>query len=138
MNSRILSATAALVVFALGVSPVSAAVPTAADFAACNMKAAEDVAADTSSASPRTDVSPRAGQLPPDARPIPHTAGPRNDIEKAPSPSGKAGAPAVSRDPSGTTISSDKDPQVEGMAADRANDPVYVAAYRSCMRQRGF
>lgn len=41
----------------------------------------------------------------------------------------KAGAPR---------ISSDKDPQVEGLAADRATDPAYVAAYRSCMRQRGF
>jgi hypothetical protein len=138
MNSRRFSTTAALVGLALTAWPARAAVPTAADFAACNMKAAEDVAADSASASPRSDPSSRAGQLPPDARPIPPTARPRNDIQTPPSPSGKAGSSPVLRDPTGATISSDKDPQVEGMAAERANDPVYVAAYRSCMRQRGF
>ena len=96
-----------------------AEVPTAADFAACNMKAAQDSASDTASASPRNDLPKDATQLPPDAKP-------------------KAGAPISQKDPTGTTLSSDKDPQIEGLAADRANDKVYVAAYRSCMRQRGF
>jgi hypothetical protein len=98
--------------------PARAEVPTAADFAACNMKAAEEAASDAVSASPRTEAAPRAGQLPPDARP-------------------KPSAPVL-RDPTGTTLSSDKDPQINGMAADRANDRAYVAAYRSCMRQKGF
>lgn len=99
--------------------PVRAEVPTVADFAACNMKAAEEAKSDAVSASPRTDLPKDATQLPPDAKP-------------------KAGAPLSQRDPTGTTLSSDKDPQIEGLAADRANDKVYVAAYRACMRQRGF
>ena len=96
-----------------------AEVPSATDFAACNMKAAEEAAAGAASASPRNDLPKEATQLPPDAKP-------------------KAGAPVSQKDPTGTTLSSDKDPQIEGLAADRANDKVYVAAYRSCMRQRGF
>ena len=101
-------------------SPARAEVPTVTDFAACNMKAAEEAASDVASASPRTDGAPAAGRLPADARP-------------------KAAPPAsVQRDPTGTTLSSDKDPQINGMAADRANDPSYVAAYRACMRQKGF
>ena len=115
-GSAVVAAGLALAVVAT--SPARAEVPTAADFAACNMKAAEDVTSDASSASPRTAGAPRAGHLPPDARP------------KSPA--------QVKRDPTGTTLSSDKDPQIEGMAADRANDPIYIAAYRSCMRQRGF
>lgn len=136
MGSRIVGTISALALSALVAWPVSAAVPTVSDFAACNMKAAEEAAADPASASPRTEGAPRAGQLPADARPMPPSA--RNDVQTSPSPSGKAGTSPVLRDPTGSTISSDKDPQVEGMAADRANDPAYVAAYRSCMRQRGF
>jgi hypothetical protein len=100
-------------------SPAFSEVPTATDFAACNAKATEEAKADTVSASPRTDLPKDATQLPPDARP-------------------KTAAPSVTNDPSGKTLSSDKDPQIEGLAADRAKDKVYVAAYRSCMRQRGF
>jgi len=95
----------------LGAWPAWAEVPTASDFAACNMKAAEQAASDSPSALPRMDgVEKKAGKLP----------------------------ASVSKDPTGTTLSSDKDPQIEGMAADRANDATYIAAYRSCMRQRGF
>ncbi len=130
--------TIALAVLALGTIaawPVHAEVPTAADFAACNMKAAEGAAGDAASASPRTAPHP-GGQLPPDARAQPGP--PRHDVETPPSRSGKAAASGVPKDPTGATISSDKDPQVEGLAADRVNDQVYVAAYRACMRQRGF
>ena len=114
MTSKILPTIAVLALGVFAAMPVLAAVPTVADFAACNMKAAEEAKADTASASPRM-ATPQAGKLPPDARPA-----------------------LQQRDPSGATISSDKDPQVDGMAADRAKDPAYVAAYRSCMRQRGF
>jgi len=109
----------AIALIFLAVSPAMAEVPTAADFAACNMKAAEESASNNASAAPRTDLPKDATQLPPDAKP-------------------KAGAPMSQKDPTGTTLSSDKDPQIEGLAADRANDKVYVAAYRGCMRQRGF
>jgi hypothetical protein len=136
MKSKILSTISVLVLGGFVALPASAAVPTVADFAACNMKAAEDAAADTASAAPRTESTPRAGQWPPDARPVPRPEGPRTDVR--PSAAGKAGVSSPQRDPSGATISSDKDPQVDGMAANRANDPAYVAAYRSCMRQRGF
>ena len=50
----------------------------------------------------------------------------------------KPGGAQVLKDQSGPALSSDKDPQIEGLSSDRANDKVYVAAYRSCMRQRGF
>ena len=110
MNPRTMSLIAGAVLSVVAVWPVQAEVPTAADFAACNMKATEEAASDGVSASPRTDLPKDATQLPSD----------------------------VSKDPTGRTLSSDKDPQVEGLAADRANNKAYVAAYRSCMRQRGF
>jgi hypothetical protein len=118
MNPTTSSLIAALALSAVAAWPAHAEVPTAADFAACNMKAAEQAASDTVSASPRTDQPGKAGRLPSDARP--------------------AGTSPTMRDPTGNTVSSDKDPQIDGLAADRANDPVYVASYRSCMRQRGF
>jgi len=113
-----MSSTTSVVIAALAASvlspwPAYGEVPTKEDFATCNKKAAEEAAADTASASPRTDGAPRAGQLPSDARQAPSSGRPN-------------------------TLSSDKDPQIEGLAADRANDRSYVAAYRSCMRQRGF
>jgi hypothetical protein len=113
MALKIGSLLAVSAVAVLAVSPAHAEVPTAADFAACNAKAAEDVKADAASASPSTALPKDATQLPPDTR-------------------------TQSSDPSGRTLSSEKDPQIEGLAADRASDKVYVAAYRSCMRQRGF
>jgi hypothetical protein len=115
-----LSAAIAVVVLSVGaVWPAHAEVPTAADFAACNKKAAEQSASDAVSVSPRTDLPKDATQLPADARPKPDAAG-------------------VHKDQSGPALSSDKDPQIEGLASDRASDKAYVAAYRSCMRQRGF
>ena len=113
MNSTTIVAIAALSVSVVWTLPARAEVPTRADFAACNLKASEDAASDAASASPRMDGAPRAGQLP-------------ADVRRMPSPA------------RANTLSSDKDPQIEGLAADRANDPSYVAAYRSCMRQRGF
>jgi len=109
MKPRTIALLAVMALSVAAAAPVRAEVPTAADFAACNTKAAEESAADTASASPRTDLPKDATRLPADAKP-------------------KAAG----------TLSSDKDPQVEGLAADRAGDKVYVAAYRSCMRQRGF
>jgi hypothetical protein len=110
-------ATIALTLLAAG--PAFAEVPTAEDFASCNSKAAQEAASNAVSASPRSDLPKDATQLPPDVKP-------------------KPGAPISSKDPTGTTLSSDKDPQIEGLAADRAHDKAYIAAYRACMRQRGF
>jgi hypothetical protein len=135
MNRQISSAVAVLALTMLAAAPGSAEVPTAADFAACNMKAAEQAAADSASASPRSDLPRDATTLPPDVK---ARTGPRNDVQSAPPAAGKAGTSGATQDPTGNTLSSEKDPQIEGMAADRANDRAYVAAYRSCMRQRGF
>jgi len=131
-----------LVVSALA-APVYAEVPTPADFAACNMKAA-DAVGDTASALP----GPKAPDRRPDARGGVPDTGPRSDVQtpgspghNAPAagvtaaPSRKAPESGATKDPSGTGT---KDPQLEGIAADRVNDREYVAAYRSCMRQGGF
>ena len=53
MNPKMLGTISALALTAFAAWPASAAVPTVADFAACNMKAAESVASDAASASPR-------------------------------------------------------------------------------------
>ena len=125
------SLLAALSVSVIAVASAGAEVPTAADFAGCNMKAAEQVASDTASASPRTDLPRDATKLPSDVKPAPPRV-------SSPPPVGRPDTATVLKDPTGNTLSSDKDPQVEGMAADRASDKAYVAAYRACMRQRGF
>lgn len=39
-------------------------------------------------------------------------------------------------DPSGTVITGTPDPLLEGMAADRADDPAYRTAYRECMQRQ--
>ena len=110
MSPKALFLIAVAALGAAGAWPVYAEVPTAEDFAACNKKAADEVARDTTSASPRMDKAVPGAKLP----------------------------PSVSKDATGNMLSSDKDPQINGMAADRANDRAYIAAYRSCMRQRGF
>ena len=127
----VLAVVGSLALIAVAAGVLSAAAPTPADFAACNVAAAEQVAADAPPASPRTD------SLQPDGRlPAPPASGPRNDIEMPPSPSGKAGAPSVTRDPTGNTVPGDL--PLGGLAADRINDRAYVAAYEACMRQKGF
>ena len=108
----------------LGTGPVvRAEVPAAQDFATCNAKAADE-----------TRTASRGSGRPDDARGGEPAASPRTDV-KVTKPGGATREPV---DPTGKTVTQARDPQVEGMAADRATDPRYVAAYRSCMRQRGF
>ncbi|PYM17823.1 MAG: hypothetical protein DMD81_07665, partial [Candidatus Rokuibacteriota bacterium] len=64
--------------------------------------------------------------------PVRQEAPPINRDSPFPAPGGKT------TDPTGRTITGTADPQLEGMDAERANDPAYVAAYKSCMRQGGF
>ena len=110
--SKSLSAlVAAVVVGAWGIA--QADVPKAEDIAACNKEAQESVR--TGSASPKT--------VPPTAK----------DASRA--AQARRGDAATGR--SESTTRSD-DPQLEGMDADGAKDPVYQAAYRSCMRKSGF
>jgi hypothetical protein len=101
----------AVIVGAWGVA--QADVPKAEDIAACNKEAQEAVR--TGSASPRT-ASPTT-----------------KDASRA--TEARRGDAATDR--ADSTARSD-DPQVEGMDAEGAKDPVYQAAYRTCMRKGGF
>jgi hypothetical protein len=87
-------------------------VPTPDDIAACNNEAQEAArkGKDSRTASPNTKDHSRAA----DAR--------RGD--------------APSATVSGETRAAD--PQTDGMDPDGAKDPVYQAAYRTCMRKAGF
>lgn len=112
--------------------------PTVADIAACN----EQAAAETShpSAAPRdrppgpgtsSPVPDARGGIPadrPTERP-PMDRGPMLD----PTPGGRVGEKT---DPSGSIITQSPDPLLQGMDAERSQDPAYWAAYRRCMRGR--
>lgn len=89
----------------------NAQIPTAADFAACNDEAPQAVKAGT--------VSP--------------TTSDRVRAERARA----AAVTTRSGDGAASPIQS-SDPQIHGMSADGAKDADYQAAYRSCMRRRGF
>jgi hypothetical protein len=84
-------------------------VPTPADFADCNAEAPQVVKA--GAASPTTGDHARAD----DAR------------------SGTTNSPGVT----GAVVHS-PDPQIHGMKVEGAKSAVYQAAYRSCMRRKGF
>jgi hypothetical protein len=86
-------------------------IPTTADFAACNDEAPQAVKAGT--VSPTTSDRVRA------------------DSTRA------AAASTRSGDDAATFIQS-SDPQIHGMSAEGAKDAGYQAAYRSCMRRKGF
>jgi hypothetical protein len=102
----------AVVVFgAWGV--VWADVPKPEDIAACNKEAQEAIRTD--SASPKA-VSPNT-----------------KDVGRA-AEARRSGAAADRAD---STTRSD-DPQLEGIDAEGAKDPLYQAAYRTCMRKSGF
>ena len=86
-------------------------VPTAVDFAACNDQAPQAVKAGM--------VSPIMG-------------------DRVRADSARAGAMTRnSLDVTGKVVAS-SDPQIHGMAAEGAKDATYQAAYRSCMRRKGF
>jgi hypothetical protein len=86
-------------------------IPTAVDFAACNSEAPQAVKAGT--VSPTTSDRVRA------------------DGARA------AAANTRSGDDAATFVQS-SDPQIHGMSAKGAKDAGYQAAYRSCMRRKGF
>ena len=84
-------------------------VPTATDFAACNAEAPEAVKAGM--ASPTKGDEARADR-----------------------------ARAVAMHPTDSTgkLIQSSDPQIHGMEAEGAKQATYQAAYRSCMRRKGF
>ncbi len=91
--------------------PAEGEVPTAADFAACNEEAPQMVKAGT--------VTPTTG-----------------DHVRADSARGAA-VTTNPTDVSGKVLES-SDPQIHGMEAEGARNATYQAAYRSCMRRKGF
>ena len=84
-------------------------VPTAADFADCNAEAPQVVKA--GAASPTTGDHARAD--------------------------GARGTTTSPTGPVGSVVHS-PDPQIHGMQAEGAKSATYQAAYRSCMRRKGF
>jgi hypothetical protein len=100
-----------LLVSLAGLRTADGQVPTAADLTACNEEAPQAVKAGTAS-------------------PI------RGDHSRA----DRARASAMTTDSTairGKVVES-SDPQIHGMAAEGAKDATYQAAYRSCMRRKGF
>ena len=126
----------AVVAAVAGAPPAHGEIPAAEDFAACNAKAADETR--TASAAPAAGQPTGSGR-PDDARGGMPAASPRSGAEVTTpgAGSGGSGSPSTT-DPTGKTITGSNDPQLEGIAADRVHEPQYVAAYRSCMRQRGF
>ncbi len=90
---------------------VDGEVPTAADFAACNDEAPRAVKAGT--ASPITGDHVRADRA-------------------------RGGATTPNSVDSTAKIIESSDPQIHGMEAEGAKNATYQAAYRSCMRRKGF
>ncbi|MGH7277794.1 MAG: hypothetical protein ACREJG_03815, partial [Candidatus Rokuibacteriota bacterium] len=107
------SASAILILALIAPGIVHGAVPTAEDFATCNAEAQDAVKA--GSASPST------------AEPTTKDEGRAAQARRGDKPTDAAGR-----------IAGSPDPQLEGMDAGGAKDPVYQAAYRTCMRKSGF
>jgi len=119
-----------------------AAAPTLTDIAACNEQAAAKTSA---SALPHPGRTPGPIDVPPDsARPREQGARPSLPVPPEPAVPGPSadrsidlGArPGEKTDPSGSVITRTPDPLVQGMDAQKADDPAYRAAYRDCMRGR--
>ena len=93
-----------------------AQVPSAEDIKSCNEKAKLET--ETASASPRTDTDrPVIAEVKGGA-----TVRPENpDIKK----------PVDTR-------ATEADPQLQGIDPEGEKDPLYIAAYKKCMRQSGF
>ena len=96
----------------LGSVTAHADVPTIADMTACNQEAQEGSRDRSASPVSKDQVGAEAARRGRDGTPI---------------PPGAAGA-----------ITQSEDPQIHGMDAYGATDAEYRAAYRVCMRKRGF
>jgi hypothetical protein len=139
MSAKMFAITTIALLGWAAVSP--AAQPTVSDIATCNQEA--DLQAATPSASP-----PIPGSRPaPDATLA--TQAPGSSAERPDARAGGMTASEVRRgvgasesptaqrtDPTGSVVTAPSDPFLEGMAADRANDPAYRMAYVDCMKRR--
>lgn len=96
----------------LGSAIVHADVPTSADMAACNQEAQEG--------SPDRSASPTS----------------KDQVDAQAARRGRDGTPLL---PGAVgVVTQSEDPQIHGMDAHGATDAAYRAAYRVCMRKRGF
>ena len=112
MQHKVVTALALILLLSLAATrTVDGEVPTAADFAACNEEAPQAVKAGT--ASPITGDHVRAD-------------------------SARAGAMATNSTEFAGKVVESSDPQIHGMEGDGATNAAYQAAYRSCMRRKGF
>ena len=108
--------------------------PNVSDIATCNNEA--EAAAGTPSALPRRPetVRPRTSQLPEARGGVPVASDGRAAPPAAPDGSAVGG----STDSTGQLITRPADPRLEGMAAARADDAAFRAAYRACMQRLGY
>ena len=112
MQHKVVIALALILLLSLAAArTVDGQVPTATDFTACNEEAPQAVKAGT--------ASPIRGD---------HS---RADRERA-------GAMTTDSTAIRAKVIESSDPQIHGMAAEGAKDATYQAAYRSCMRRKGF
>ena len=119
MTIRTLGTAALAATLLLPLTAARAAEPTLADIAGCN----EDAAARTSApALPKASAPAR-----PATANAPIVEGER-DLPRRPA--------GEKSDPTGSIVTESPDPMVKGMDAQRAGDPAYRAAYRTCMQDR--
>ena len=96
----------------LGSTITHADVPSSADMTACNQEAREESRDRSASPNSKDQVDAEAARR-----------------ERA----GPAAIPGAAR-----AVTQSEDPQIHGMDAHGATDAAYRAAYRVCMRKRGF
>jgi len=87
-------------------------VATIGDMTACNQQAREGSPNRSASPTSKDQIDAKAARLERDSTPVPPGAT--------------------------TAVTKSEDPQIHGMDAQGATDAAYRAAYRVCMRQRGF
>jgi hypothetical protein len=114
MRIQRIAIAAGFVVGLVGLGTAYGDVPTAANFKACNTAAREALKAGSAS---------------------PNTAAPNTKDENRAAQARRGNTPPT--DGAGK-ITDAHDPQLEGMDVQGAKDPVYQAAYRTCMRKAGF
>jgi hypothetical protein len=114
------------------------AAPTLSDIASCNEQAAAKTSASALPHPGRT--LDKAPATPESTEPREQGARPGLPVPAVPGPSAErtieGARPGEKTDPSGSIITKTPDPLVQGMDAQKADDPAYRAAYRDCMRSR--
>jgi hypothetical protein len=108
--------------------------PNVSDIATCNKEA--EAAAGTPSALPRPPetVQPRTSQVPEARGGVPVAS----DGKARPPAAPDGAAVGGSTDSTGQLITRPADPRLEGMAAARADDAAFRAAYHACMQRLGY